>query len=399
MLSRAAYFVFLNNDSAENLYVSGGLQDDIFNVVTVRSGSTIDMDGLGGNDRYFISNSGTTQTIRGGVRIVGGSGGDDSITIDDHNDTVGRTTHIDASAVNGQAGDDLFGAGGYLQYSSITGTLTLKCGSGIDTVYAVPNPLTTFNLELGANGALKGGDFLGFGFADALNPRFTDGGEGAGTYSFDNASPISYSGVEDTQIDDTPPAVVSAEFLLDGPAQQIDYVFSEDVSGALNAGAMEIINIDTLEQVPAETIAVTYDSDTNTAHFTFPGYSNGVLPDGDYHARILPGLADLFGNALPSDDGIDFFTLAGDANHDRAVDITDLGILATNWQATGKLFSEGDFNYDGTVDITDLGMLATNWQINLPAIGSRRAANPRNNRTWNHAVASVDLRQQLALLT
>ena len=44
---------------------------------------------------------------------------------------------------------------------------------------------------------------------------------------------------------------------------------------------------------------------------------------------------------------------AGDANRDRTVDISDLGILATNWQGSGKTFVQGDFNYDGIVDISD----------------------------------------------
>ena len=34
----------------------------------------------------------------------------------------------------------------------------------------------------------------------------------------------------------------------------------------------------------------------------------------------------------------------------RLVDVADLGILASNWQKTGKLFSDGDFNYNGGID-------------------------------------------------
>jgi hypothetical protein len=55
------------------------------------------------------------------------------------------------------------------------------------------------------------------------------------------------------------------------------------------------------------------------------------------------------------------YTYYGDANLDGMVDITDLGILATNWQMSGD-WAQGDFDYSGFVDITDLGMLATNWQ-------------------------------------
>jgi hypothetical protein len=60
-------------------------------------------------------------------------------------------------------------------------------------------------------------------------------------------------------------------------------------------------------------------------------------------------------------------TLLGDANLDGGVDITDLGILATNWQQSGRSFSHGDFDYSDTVDITDLGILATNWQQRVEA--------------------------------
>ena len=56
------------------------------------------------------------------------------------------------------------------------------------------------------------------------------------------------------------------------------------------------------------------------------------------------------------------YTVAGDANLDRKVDISDLGLLASNWQATSRRFSQGDFNFDHKVDISDLGILASNWQ-------------------------------------
>jgi hypothetical protein len=56
----------------------------------------------------------------------------------------------------------------------------------------------------------------------------------------------------------------------------------------------------------------------------------------------------------------------GDANNDGLVDISDLGILATNWQAHGA-WTAGDFNADGFIDITDLGLLATNWQAGVSA--------------------------------
>jgi autotransporter-associated beta strand protein len=56
------------------------------------------------------------------------------------------------------------------------------------------------------------------------------------------------------------------------------------------------------------------------------------------------------------------YTYSGDATLDGAVTIADLGVLAANWQGSGKYWFEGDFNYDGDVNIADLGILAGNWQ-------------------------------------
>ena len=112
-------------------------------------------------------------------------------------------------------------------------------------------------------------------------------------------------------------------------------------------------------------VNIVYDASTNTA-----GAALGrILPDGNYQLTIPSGIiTDLAGNPLATTFTYNFFVLAGDANHDGRVDVTDLGILATNWQSSGKNFSQGDFNYDGVVDVTDLGILATNWQKSLPAL-------------------------------
>jgi len=46
-----------------------------------------------------------------------------------------------------------------------------------------------------------------------------------------------------------------------------------------------------------------------------------------------------------------------DINSDGKVDVTDLGILLSNWGASGS----ADINNDGAVDVTDLGILLSNW--------------------------------------
>jgi hypothetical protein len=57
-------------------------------------------------------------------------------------------------------------------------------------------------------------------------------------------------------------------------------------------------------------------------------------------------------------------TYYGDTNLDRKVDVTDLGILATNYgKNVPNGILQGDFNNDGKVDVTDLGLLATDYGL------------------------------------
>lgn len=54
--------------------------------------------------------------------------------------------------------------------------------------------------------------------------------------------------------------------------------------------------------------------------------------------------------------------LAGDANFDGIVDLSDLSIMAGRWdQAATYGLADADFNIDGMVDLSDLSILAGNW--------------------------------------
>lgn len=96
---------------------------------------------------------------------------------------------------------------------------------------------------------------------------------------------------------------------------------------------------------------------------------NTQLADGNYRATISAAGVTDGGNPMAADYLFDFFILAGDANHDRKVDLKDLVILASNWQGSGKTFSQGDFDYNGVVNAPDLGLLGQRWQqtLALPA--------------------------------
>jgi hypothetical protein len=179
---------------------------------------------------------------------------------------------------------------------------------------------------------------------------------------------------------DVVPDVTASSFVFDTAPQKLNFTFNHDVSGSLSSDDLLVQNLTTGQTIASGDVSLSYNISTNLASFTDTA---GVLPDGNYRAKLLSaGITTPQGASMATDYSFDFFVLAGDANHDQRVDVTDLGILATNWQGTGKTFSQADFNYDGKVDVSDLGILATNWQKTLAASASpalSAAAPPRSH--------------------
>ncbi len=64
---------------------------------------------------------------------------------------------------------------------------------------------------------------------------------------------------------------------------------------------------------------------------------------------------------MPLAYSFSFFSLPGDANHDRTVNLLDLNALATNYGKSGMAFSQGDFDYSGAVGMSDFNVLASNF--------------------------------------
>lgn len=153
----------------------------------------------------------------------------------------------------------------------------------------------------------------------------------------------------------------------DSAGPRVEMRFDVDLlPSSLSASDLVLKNLTTGQVVPVGSLAtVAYDPATRVASWTFAA----ALPDGNYRATFpASSVLDTGGNpALWADLNFDFYALAGDANRDRRVDLTDLNILSSNWQGVGKTFSQGDFNYDGKVDHSDLAILSTNWQKQFSA--------------------------------
>lgn len=179
----------------------------------------------------------------------------------------------------------------------------------------------------------------------------------------------------------TPPAVLSSQFLFD-TSQRISVQFDESVRASLDASDFTLTRVSpgAATTIPTAAIEVVYDRATNTPTLTFPGLSDGILPDGNYQLSInAAGIKDLAGNDMAADATLNFFTLAGDANHDRTVGFADLVAVAQNYGKTsGVSFPQGDFNYDGVVDFQDLVTVAQRYGTSLaepaPAVDAVAAA-------------------------
>jgi parallel beta-helix repeat protein len=188
-------------------------------------------------------------------------------------------------------------------------------------------------------------------------------------------------------VDITPPKVIDAVFAYDEEFGSVNIRFNEDVGSSI-----DYIDI----QVEDLTHHVTYNGNSFQRDYARQGnlltlhFRPTTVPipfhDANYRLTLIAsGINDFDGNSLDGDGNgtaggdfiFNFFALAGDANHDRIVDVTDLGVLASNWQGTHAwTFSQGDFNYDFKVDVSDLGILATNWQKSLPALSLSKQPAP-----------------------
>lgn len=362
------YFISLEYYNTEQKHVYAGPAVDVMNITAFASGE-LSFHGGAGDDTMNLPTS--SDFIGRRVNFFGDAGTLNRITQSSNTKNTPTTMHVYQNSIGAFPGDNFFAAGGSVHFDSVQ-TMALRMGTGADTAYIEPNPIARINLS--GDLPFLPGDQLNLALAATTNLVFSGSGANGSMTSSDRAT-ITYTGFEvGPTIDDIAPAVVSAEINLDGAPgfaegvirQSLDVQFSEDVSALLSAESLQLDNLTTGQTIPSTNIAVEYLAATNTARFTFPGYENGVLPDGNYAGMILQGLPDAFGNSLPAAVNFGFFFLNGDANHDRAVNINDFAILASRFNLPGT-FSQGDFDYNGVTNISDFALLASRFNTSLPA--------------------------------
>jgi hypothetical protein len=259
---------------------------------------------------------------------------------------------------------------------------------------------TLYQVERSSNG---GSSWTVLGFTPNGTPSFDDTTFAEAQQYLYRVKPIngpssgSYSA--SAAVSTIAPGVTASSFTWQNFPQRLTFTFDQDVSASLSPADVQLQNTTTSTAIPTASISMDWDAATKTATFTFSTQPSGALFDGNYQATLLAaGITNSSGMPMASDYVTNFFFVNGDANHDGTVDVSDLGILATNWQTTtGKNYQLGDFNYDGLVDVGDLGILATNWQNTLPPplpaappSSSPFATRPLTHRTDTDSAAIID---------
>jgi len=166
-------------------------------------------------------------------------------------------------------------------------------------------------------------------------------------------------------------------FNADTSPQAVDFAVNGAVNTAtLEAGDLELLDLDTMTPISAANTFAAYISAQNILRFRFTGFGDNTLPDGNYRATLGASVADIHGNTLINEGTTDFFVLSGDANRDRFVDTLDFNLLANHFAQTSMAFSQGDFNYDNEVNSLDFNIFVARYGKRLVAPAAMNAPLP-----------------------
>src|SRR5205085_10544496 len=135
----------------------------------------------------------------------------------------------------------------------------------------------------------------------------------------------------------------------------------QDVSASFDLSDISVQ--DTTHSTTVTPSGFSFSGNTLTVNFS------GVLADANYTATLIAsGITNSDGTPMAANYDQKFFFLSADGNHDRTVNVLDFNILASNYNTSGKTFSQGNYNYDagGTVNVLDFNILASQYNKNLP---------------------------------
>ena len=189
---------------------------------------------------------------------------------------------------------------------------------------------------------------------------------------------------------------LSADHVRDGRLQIEGSVAIVPDGADAGASRVETLFIDAGGRLDLSNNAMVIDYDVGSPRVTIGGYVQQGHNAGAWNgpginsslAAVTPNRAIGYADAAdigspamfsgqPSDSTSVLlrYTLPGDANLDRLVNIGDFSLLAASFNQP-SYWARGDFNYDGVTAIGDFALLAANFNQSLPADSARSASVP-----------------------
>ena len=172
--------------------------------------------------------------------------------------------------------------------------------------------------------------------------------------------------------DIAPPVVVNA---YANPPGGFEVFFSEDVARNVRPEAFRIESLDDGAVINPISYTITQiDRLGRGVGVRFPNLPNRLLPDGNYRGTLLPGtVTDSVGLSVQGSVNVDFYSLLGDIDNNRRVDVQDFVFLSASFGRTPGIFG-GDLDHSGRVDLTDFTLLASQFGKSVPPSLQRTAA-------------------------
>jgi hypothetical protein len=338
------------------------------NVITVESTSAslaTTVFGGDGDDTFVIGTGLWDGGVRGTVSVLGHTGSN-TLHINDSSDT-GADDYLVTSTTTTSTGANA----GAITYDSIQ-TYRLDANDSVNTI-SVDGTLNASYLVRGNGGA----DTINVIENFAGTFVRVDGGGG-----FDNVW-VNSDALGSAAVEFSAPQDLQLLRILDGGQARVpaggDRVLLTreleiDGNGVLDLADNDMI-VDYSTTSPISDIRSMLRTGYNAGTWTGSGVHSSTAAADALHQTALgyAEAADVLGAAGGPFSGLAVdgtallikHTYYGDADLSGAVDVSDLGRLASNWQLTGREWSQGTFNFDAQriVDVSDLGLLASAWQL------------------------------------
>ena len=359
--------VFFEN--TESTHIDGSPQGTVYNIHSHRDPLLINAGN--GNDIFNL-----TPTVKDLDYIessigIQGNGGNDRIVADDEADALDDDYLLSFGATVDQIGTLSKSNGGMP-----AGTFSSMSFKGIDAFDLIANHddnnIRVTNAFATSIDAGRGDDLIDVEGNSGATPILLDAGSGA----------------DHVRLNDDGGAPISAVFansqdlaqLFMGDDATLELAAGEDVTVAFSLlsgeglaegnGAVIDINDNTLirlgnanQSFYRDLIARGYDGGTwSGTGIRSSRAGSSAMADGIGFATAEQiGAAHFNGVPVSLNSLIINYTLQGDANLDRRVDLADFVLLRNGFNDPNSLWFDGDFNYDGATDLSDFVLLRGNF--------------------------------------